>query len=48
MKAVTVLYVLLLAGAFVGCGANLRAMWMRHHEPRHDDAPVLGRHEDLP
>ena len=32
MKAVTVLYVLFLAGAFTGCAGYLRAAWLRHRE----------------
>ena len=32
MKAVTVLYVLFVAGAFTGCAGYLRALWLRHHE----------------
>ena len=30
MKAVTVLYVVFLAGAFTGCAGSLRAAWLRH------------------
>jgi len=32
VKAATVLYVLFLAGAFIGCVGYLRAMWLRHRE----------------
>ncbi len=32
MKALTVLYVLFLAGAFTGCAGYLRAAWLRHRE----------------
>ncbi len=32
MKALTVLYVMLLAGAFTGCAGYLRALWLRHRE----------------
>ena len=32
MKAVTVLYVLFLAGAFTGCASYLRALWLRRRE----------------
>ena len=28
----TVLYVMFLAGAFTGCAAHLRVLWMRHRE----------------
>ena len=32
MKALTVLYVLFLAGAFTGCASFARAAWLRHRE----------------
>ena len=32
MKALTVLYVLFIAGAFTGCASYLRAAWLRHKE----------------
>ena len=32
MKALTVLYVLFIAGAFTGCASWLRAVWLRHRE----------------
>ena len=32
MTALTVLYVLFLAGAFTGCAAWARAAWLRHRE----------------
>ena len=32
MKALTVLYVMFLAGAFTGGAAWLRAAWLRHRE----------------
>ncbi|MCW2616614.1 MAG: hypothetical protein JWN08_3608 [Frankiales bacterium] len=32
MKAATVLYVMFVAGAFTGCAAHLRALWLRHGE----------------
>ena len=32
MKAVTVLYVLFLAGAFAGSASYARAAWLRHRE----------------
>ena len=32
MRALTVLYVLFVAGAFTGCAAHLRALVLRHRE----------------
>jgi len=32
MEALTVLYVMLLAGAFTGCASWARAAWLRHRE----------------
>jgi len=34
VKATTVLYVMFLGGAFTGCGAYLRVLFLRHKEPR--------------
>ena len=34
MKAVTVLYVVFLAGAFTGCASYVRAVVLRHREDR--------------
>ena len=33
MKALTVLYVLFLAGAFTGCASYVRLLVLRHREP---------------
>ena len=39
MKALTVLYVALLAGSFTGCAAWARIAWSRHAELRDGEEP---------